>query len=732
MMAGDLPAGIVGGHGGDEIGAAVVAFWPWGLEETVLTTLRSSIAGAPHPTVLLPEGRIAASLALRLSDSERSRIVFLSCRGDNLSGFLGWVAAAYPGADLGLVAEAGVLPQGWLGLLCDAAHADDTVAAATSQTVGGPQPSFPGLLQIPRGAGDGATLAPRVLLPEPSCCLIRRTAFDLLGGLDPRFSHPHVLLADFAARGRELGLSCALAAGAIVFQSQGRLDPSPPDQLERLYHRHPWLPAACTDETALDAGALKHALIANRARRQGMSVTIDARSLGSGFGGTQTYVGELLLALARSGRVAVRAVLAARPDPEFAAALADAGVESVSYDQAASGALTRTDVVHRPQQVFTLSDLRLLALIGERLVVSHMDLIGYRAPTYHASVDNWRAYRRSTRLALSCADRVIFFSDHARRDAIAEQLISEARACVVGIGVRPIPEASDSDRPAGVPSGREFLLMIGADYAHKNRPFALELVEQLRLRHGWQGAIVLAGAHVANGSSAPVERELLRSRPELASHVIDLGPVSEAEKRWLLRSAMAHLAPSAYEGFGLAPLEAAAAGRPCIYAPCTSLREIIDSGAATIVPWDAAASADAAAPLLHPGPARNRHLALLAQAMARFSWDRVVPQILASYEEAIASPYRGTVSWEELEREALVVTLQDAYEQLDARVRDGLALIDARGSLLTRAEQRGLMRVASRPWLRGPLLGGFGLLGIDQREPRTAPRADGEPAESAT
>lgn len=715
------------------LGAAVIAFWPWSSGPEALTTLRSAIAGSSEATaIVLPEGDVAASLLARLSASERLRLASLEHYGDTLCEFLDRVAATHPGADLGVVADGGKLPGGWLARLSDAAHADDTIAAATSQTIGGPQPSFPELVQVARGDGDGTAAAPRVLLLEPGCCLIRRAAFGLLGGLDSQFSHPRVLLADFAARGRELGLSCALAANAVVIQSHRGLEPCPTDQLERLYHRHAWLAAARADETALDAGALKQALIANRARRQGISVTIDARSLGSGFGGTQTYVGELLLALARSGRVAVRAVLAVRPDPELAAALADAGVESVSYEQAASGALTRTDVVHRPQQVFTLSDLRLLALIGERLVVSHMDLIGYRAPTYHASVDEWRAYRRNTCLALSCADRVIFFSDHARRDAIAEQLIGEARTSVAGIGIRAIPEARGSDCPAGVPRGREFLLMIGADYAHKNRPFALELVDQLRLRHGWQGAIVLAGAHVVNGSSAPAERELLRSRPDLAANVIDLGPVSEAEKRWLLRSAVAHLAPSTYEGFGLAPLEAAAASRPCIYAACTSLRELVDRDAATVVPWDAAASADAAVALLRPGPARDQHLALLQLALERYSWDRVIPEILASYSEAIASPYRGTVSWAELEREALTVTLRDAYDQLDARVRDGLALIDRRGSLLTRAQQRGLMRVAARPWLRGPLLSGFGLLGIDHREPRTAARADGEPPDSAT
>lgn len=47
--------------------------------------------------------------------------------------------------------------------------------------------------------------------------------------------------------------------------------------------------------------------------------------------------------------------------------------------------------------------------------------------------------------------------------------------------------------------------------------------------------------------------------PGLAELVVDLGRVSEPEKRSLLINANAHLSASAYEGFGLAPLEAAAA-----------------------------------------------------------------------------------------------------------------------------------------------------------------------------
>ena len=197
--------------------------------------------------------------------------------------------------------------------------------------------------------------------------------------------------------------------------------------------------------------------------------------------------------------------------------------------------------------------------------------------------------------------------------------------------------------------------------------------------------------------------------------MLDLGRVSEPEKQWLVANAQAQILASNYEGFGLIPLESAAAGRPCIYAPLTSMKEIIDPKAATIVPWNVAASADAAAPLLSDTAVRRRHLELLSQALERNTWSLVVTRLVACYEMAVASPYRGAASrpWAELEREERLVELT----ALQQRVAYGQSLVDGENALLTRAQQRGLLRVANRPWLRGTLLAPFGLIGADERTP---------------
>jgi glycosyltransferase involved in cell wall biosynthesis len=444
-------------------------------------------------------------------------------------------------------------------------------------------------------------------------------------------------------------------------------------------------------------------------------VTIDGRGLGSSASGTQTYVSGLITALASSGRAEVRVAAGSRVPQELLDRFRTAGahIDRLGEGDDPAAGRRRTDIVHRPQQAFVPEDLRLLRALGERIVISHLDLIAYRNPTYHAAPEDWIRYRATTRLALSAADAVVFFSEHARSDALAEDLVEPDRTALAGVGMDDgNARAPGAQHPAAVPANAPLLVVIGADYRHKNRVFALRLLDELVETHNWPGRLVLAGGHVAHGSSAPEEAELLKTRPELAARTVDLGPIGEAEKRWLLEHATALLAPSVYEGFGLVPLEAARAGLPCLYAPVTSMVEVVGPELATLVPWDAAASAARVLPLLSPGVERDRHVEALRGALANWGWDSVVEHILSAYALALAGPYRTSAprAWSELEREELIVGLYEARRDFERRVAHGLPLID-RGGLLTREQQRGLMRIAARPWLRAAVLGPVGLLG---------------------
>ncbi len=446
-----------------------------------------------------------------------------------------------------------------------------------------------------------------------------------------------------------------------------------------------------------------------RAATEGLTVTIDARSLGPAVGGTQRYTLDLLLALARFTDLRLRAVVAQDIDPAAAAELhAAQRVEVITYEQAVAG-VALSEVVHRPQQVFSTGDLNLLALLGHRVVLTHQDLIGYHNPAYHETHDAWAQYRRVTRQALAAADRVVFFSDHSRRDALAEDLVRPERSQIIGAAVFAL--GSDTAEPPD-PAPRDFILCLGSDYRHKNRPFAITVARALWEDHGWDGTLVLAGPHVPHGSSRAQEARLLGSSPGALEAVVDLGRVPDAQRAWLLTHACAVIVPSVVEGFGLVPLEAADAGVPCLFAPQPPLTEVIDPGLATLVPWDPQRSAANVLPLLSEGPPRKRHLELLAASAARWSWEEIAHSLVECYTQTMRSPYRIATE------QVLNVVRHEAYYQEVVSRWEGLgdrtALAEDDG-FLRASEQRGLLRVGSRPALARATLWPFALLGSVKR-----------------
>ena len=209
-------------------------------------------------------------------------------------------------------------------------------------------------------------------------------------------------------------------------------------------------------------------------------------------------------------------------------------------------------------------------------MLTQQDLIAFHNPAYFPTRPAWEGYRRLTRIALSAADRVLFFSAHARDDALAEELVDGDRASVVHLGVDHSASTESAPPPARRGSRRTRSSCASArTILHKNRVFALRLLKALGQGGADTTRLVFAGPSVAHGSSRPQEARFLAAHPALANRVRDLGPVSEAEKHWLYGRAALVVYPTVVEGFGLVPFEAAAHDVPCLWAPGSSLSELL-------------------------------------------------------------------------------------------------------------------------------------------------------------
>ena len=584
-------------------------------------------------------------------------------------------AAAAAPADVVIVDPRCIVSVGWFEGLRSAAYADSTVATAAAMTT-----HDLGLTaELDRAAAAVRARSPRahprIARPGRNCLYVRREAVDLVGEVGSAWQDG-AAEPDFLLRCVEHGLSHVIADEVLVSSSDLAAVPADGDEEEA-------------------AAPLARSLCAARRATSLLSLVIDARILDGRLTGTQVHVMELIGALARTRKARIRAIVPPTLDGEVRRVLV--GLPDVELVRAQEILrIAPGDVVHRPFQVSGADDMTFLLRLGERLVVTHQDLIGYRNPSYFSCRHEWHQYRRLTRRALAVADRAVFFSGHALSDALAEDMVDAGRATVVPIGVdHPLQREGHVEvrRPpaARLPEQGEVILCLGTDLRHKNRMFALRVLGQLQQRHGWDGYLVFAGPHLVQGSSASEEAGLLARSPRLAERTIDAGAVNEAEKLWLLRRAGLVLYPTVYEGFGLVPFEAAEQRVPCMWAPVAALAELLPAGETTIVPWDARATAKRAARLLGDHAAAARSVAGARAAGDGLTWDATAARLIEVYHETCDQPASAAGSLERMEREGAVT-------------EDGLRLVGPDGALAPELE-RPLLALATHPRVGRPMLG---------------------------
>lgn len=101
-----------------------------------------------------------------------------------------------------------------------------------------------------------------------------------------------------------------------------------------------------------------------------------------------------------------------------------------------------------------------------------------------------------------------------------------------------------------------------------------------------------------------------------------VGKVDDAELAWLYEHADLLAFPSLVEGLGLPPLEAMQAGAPVLMARSSSLTELVDDALPYVTPGDVGELRDRMAEVLGDGGVRRRLLALGAETVSRWTWER--------------------------------------------------------------------------------------------------------------
>ena len=263
-------------------------------------------------------------------------------------------------------------------------------------------------------------------------------------------------------------------------------------------------------------------------------------------------------------------------------------------------------------------------------VVTIHDLSTLLVPHTHEFQNAARARKRLP--AMAAGATVVITPTECVRQEVHERLSIPLER------IRAIPEAArrlvqDNTRPSNIKTSfgiRDgFVLYVGTVEPRKNLLALIQAFEQLPDRHG-RLQLVIAGktGWLVNDLFDYVRRSLTNDR------VIFTGYVSDPDLACLYASCGLFVYPSIYEGFGLPPLEAMAAGAPVIASRIPTAEEVLGSAAWLVEPVPEAIRG-AIVRLLDDKELRAEFTEAGKLHTARFSWEQAAARVREVYVEAV-------------------------------------------------------------------------------------------------
>jgi glycosyltransferase involved in cell wall biosynthesis len=238
-------------------------------------------------------------------------------------------------------------------------------------------------------------------------------------------------------------------------------------------------------------------------------------------------------------------------------------------------------------------------------------------------------YGRLTRRALDRGAFVHVTSKYVGNEVREAFGIDEERLRHIPLGVRP-SSGGDPDRGRALAGTTRYLLALGTVEPRKNLPVLVRAFDKVAsvdpALH-----LVVAGA---DGWGAD-EFQNAWAMMQHGERITRLGYVSDAQRRDLLAGARVLAYPSRYEGFGLVPLEAMAAGIPVVASRAGALPEVLGDAAILVDPDDAGGLAGALEQVSADETLRA-DLARRGRAwVTRYTWERAGDQFLDLYRSLV-------------------------------------------------------------------------------------------------
>lgn len=262
---------------------------------------------------------------------------------------------------------------------------------------------------------------------------------------------------------------------------------------------------------------------------------------------------------------------------------------------------------------------------------------------YKANKPSWRFNfaRYLEKKAIKNAKHIVTISQNSAADLTRVLGVAPSQITVIPNGVDekffqpPKKSRLDICVELRLPVDRQIVLYVGGIDPRKNSIGLISIFEDTCSRCLEEGKslpiLVIAGKIKVDSEYPRLEEKISNSQFKTEIFLTDY--ISDEDLISLLHASSVFAFPSLYEGFGLTPLEACAAGVAVVSSNRSSMPEVLEDGAILCDPKDIERFSNYIFSLLNDESLRSSYKERGPSQARKFSWDQTAEKLVQLYEK---------------------------------------------------------------------------------------------------